>query len=93
MTPRCGWGEPTRHAADQAALHQALSTLPLTYRRVLTLRFRDNCSLADTALQLGLSLSATKALQRRAIARLRALLVTAPDDVPPSLPPYSPPMA
>ncbi|ACL25188.1 RNA polymerase sigma factor [Chloroflexus aggregans] len=81
------------HAADQAALYQAITTLPLTYRRVLTLRFRDNCSLADTALQLGLSLSATKALQRRAIACLRALLVTAPDDVPPSLPPYSPPMA
>ncbi|WP_287905842.1 sigma factor-like helix-turn-helix DNA-binding protein [Chloroflexus sp.] len=55
MTLRRGWGEPTRHAADQAALYQALTTLPLTYRRVLTLRFRDNCSLADTALQLGLS--------------------------------------
>ncbi|GIV88551.1 MAG: hypothetical protein KatS3mg055_1069 [Chloroflexus sp.] len=74
MTLRRGWVSPTRHAADQAALHQALTTLPLTYRRVLTLRFCDNCSLADTALQLGLSLSATKALQRRAIARLRALL-------------------
>ncbi|MGC8951768.1 RNA polymerase sigma factor [Chloroflexus sp.] len=62
------------HAADHAALNQAIATLPLAYRRVLTLRFRDTCSLADTARQLGLSLSATKALQRRAIARLQAIL-------------------
>jgi len=61
----------------RAQLDQAYWQLCPSFRRVVQLRFVDGLSVADTAEEMGLNQGATKAVQHRAVKRLRALLSNA----------------
>ena len=74
-----GATHPTSGAADQELLHDAgvaeiLSMLTADQRAVVTLRFIDRFSLAETAEILGRSVGSVKLLQHRAILALRRAL-------------------
>lgn len=60
--------------ADAVAVRDALARLPERHRRVLVLRYWADLSLAETAVALGVSLSAAKSRASRATAALAALL-------------------
>lgn len=68
---------PVQHVARQELLqrvHAALSTLSASDRDVLTLRFLEQLTAEHAAQVLGITKSAFKARQLRAIARLRTSL-------------------
>jgi RNA polymerase sigma factor (sigma-70 family) len=50
-----------------------LDALPHTYRRVLELRFLDSCTVAETAVALGVTPGNAKVLQHRALRRAAQL--------------------
>ncbi len=56
-------------------LRYALSTLEQTQREVVTLRFLSGLSLQETAVVLGKTEAAIKALQHRGLAALRSALI------------------
>lgn len=60
--------------ADAVAVREALARLPERHRRVLVLRYWADLSMAETAVALGVSLSAAKSRASRATAALAALL-------------------
>ena len=60
--------------ADQAELFAALAGLPEEQRLVLILRFLRNMSHAEVGRQIGKSAGAVRALQHRALIRMRELL-------------------
>lgn len=61
-----------------ARVEAVLSRLPLTYRRVLELRFLRGLSVRETARDLALSVSNVKVLQHRALRRAAGLDGDAP---------------
>ena len=72
-------GSPAARAeldAAQADLGLALERLPDDQRLVLVLRFLRGLSRAEVARQLGRSVEATRALQHRALSRMRQLMAT-----------------
>jgi len=62
---------------ERVMVREALWRLPERYREVLVLRFAEGLPFKEIAVQLNLSLEATKSLYRRAIARARQELTTA----------------
>jgi RNA polymerase sigma factor (sigma-70 family) len=65
-------GEVAVSDAPQRA-EAVLRGLPERYRRVLTLRFLDSCSVKDAAAALGISVANAKVLQHRALRRAAEL--------------------
>lgn len=63
---------PSIHKDSIDDLHDALSTLPTTYRTVIHLRFIEGFSLLETAKIMGKSLYAVKNLQKRAQKQLKS---------------------
>jgi RNA polymerase sigma-70 factor, ECF subfamily len=57
----------------EARVQRLLTQLPDRYREVLTLRFLENCSIAETAARMGLSEPNVKVLQFRALKKAAAL--------------------
>jgi RNA polymerase sigma-70 factor, ECF subfamily len=62
---------PAAVADDQIMLRRALRALPAHYQDILLLRFAEDLSFNEIAIQQGRSLESTKSLFRRAIAALR----------------------
>jgi RNA polymerase sigma-70 factor (ECF subfamily) len=54
-------------------VQRLLALLPDRYREVLTLRFLENCSIAETAHRMGLSEPNVKVLQFRALKKAATL--------------------
>ncbi|OAN43796.1 hypothetical protein A6A03_17925, partial [Chloroflexus islandicus] len=81
------------HQWDWEHLQQVLTALPDHYRQVLWLRFGYDLSLEETARQLGCTVSATKALQHRAMTLARKLVYEQPEIIPNPRRTYTPPMA
>ena len=48
-------------------VHAVLQALPDNYRRILELRFLQNCSIKDSAAELGVTVANAKVLQHRAL--------------------------
>ena len=69
-----GPSEAAQAIEDRDALDAALAELPEDYREVLVLRFLAGRSTAETAAQMGRGPDAIRALQHRAIIRLRAVI-------------------
>ena len=67
-------------AETRADVHSLVDRLSPDHRAVITLRFGEDLSVADTALRLGRSPAAVRQLQRRAVAELRTLLADRTDD-------------
>jgi RNA polymerase sigma-70 factor (ECF subfamily) len=63
--------------AEKRKVREALLNLPEDQLRVIMLRFYEDKSHEDTALELGKSAEATRALQYRALKGLRGLLLQA----------------
>jgi RNA polymerase sigma factor (sigma-70 family) len=64
-----------------AALERAqriLSALPERYRRILTLRFLDSCSIREAAAELGVTVGHAKVLQHRALRQAAAVAEVLP---------------
>ncbi|HEV2236160.1 MAG TPA: sigma-70 family RNA polymerase sigma factor [Ktedonobacterales bacterium] len=74
-----GWEGPReerpgpRSMLPEARVQRLLALLPDRYREVLTLRFLENCSIAETAQQMGLSEPNVKVLQFRALKKAATL--------------------
>jgi RNA polymerase sigma-70 factor (ECF subfamily) len=74
-----GWEGPReerpgpRSPQPEARVHRLLALLPDRYREVLTLRFLENCSIAETAQRMGLSEPNVKVLQFRALKKAATL--------------------
>ena len=74
-----GWEGPREERAGPRTPHpelrvqQLLALLPGRYREVLTLRFLENCSIAETAEHMGLSEPNVKVLQFRALKKAAML--------------------
>ncbi len=80
------------HQWDCEHLQHVLATLPDHYRRVLWLRFGYDLSLEETARQLGCTVSATKALQHRAMTLARQRVREQAEIIPNPRRTYQPPM-
>jgi RNA polymerase sigma-70 factor (ECF subfamily) len=74
-----GWEGPREERPDQrsfqpeARVQRLLGLLPDRYREVLTLRFLENCTIAETAQRMGLSEPNVKVLQFRALRKAATL--------------------
>jgi RNA polymerase sigma-70 factor (ECF subfamily) len=74
-----GWEGPGDARADprspspEGRIQRLLALLPERYREVLTLRFLENCSIAETASRMGLSEPNVKVLQFRALKKAAAI--------------------
>jgi RNA polymerase sigma-70 factor, ECF subfamily len=74
-----GWEGPREERAGprsfkpEARVQRLLVLLPDRYREVLTLRFLENCSIAETAQRMGLSEPNVKVLQFRALKKAAVL--------------------
>lgn len=74
-----GWEGPHEGRADprssgpEVRVQRLLALLPDRYREVLTLRFLENCSIAETAARMGLSEPNVKVLQFRALKKAALL--------------------
>jgi RNA polymerase sigma-70 factor (ECF subfamily) len=64
---------------EQERLRHALQRLPADQRLVITLRFLEERSHEEAAAVLGKTIEATRALQHRAIAALRLMLLQQED--------------
>jgi RNA polymerase sigma-70 factor (ECF subfamily) len=69
-----GPGSQVMHAELRRRVRDALTQLPPKDREIIVLRFLEQLSTKDAADVLGISLSAVKSRQLRAIARLQDLL-------------------
>ncbi|WP_298817441.1 RNA polymerase sigma factor [uncultured Chloroflexus sp.] len=78
---------------DKEEMQQVLGRLPEHYRQILALRFEAGLSIEDAARQLGRSVSATKAVQHRAIKWIRERLGVEVELLPNPTRAYRPPMA
>jgi RNA polymerase sigma-70 factor (sigma-E family) len=79
-------GVPTRDRSpdDRLDLLAALATLPRLDRAVLVLRYWEDRSVAETAVELGLTDLAVRSRASRALARMRAELAPVPVPSPSS---------
>lgn len=66
---------------DEAALLMALAELSPIHQRVLTLRFFDECSVAECASRMAMTDQAVRAMTYRALQSLRRVLGDRPDDI------------
>ncbi|MEM7337848.1 MAG: sigma-70 family RNA polymerase sigma factor [Actinomycetota bacterium] len=62
---------------ERLVLDEILSSLTIDQRRILELRFRDDLTIEETALQTGKSASAVKGIQRRALRSLAMIIALA----------------
>ena len=67
-------GDPGAEAGQRIDVLEALATLPALDRAVLVLRYWEDRSVADTALDLGISQDVVRTRARRALSKLRPLL-------------------
>lgn len=74
LAPEYAGGDPDH--ATRLDLLDALATLPALDRAVVVLRYWEDRSVADTAIDLDLSESVVRTRARRALQRLRPLLAT-----------------
>ncbi len=65
---------PEGDASDRIDVLDALATLSAIDRAVVVLRYWEDRSVADTALDLGISADVVRTRSRRALARLRTIL-------------------
>jgi len=57
---------------ERAALYELVDSLPADQRRVIVLRFAEEKSIREIAMEIGRSEGAIKQLQFRALEKLRA---------------------
>lgn len=74
-----GAGETERRLAIQS-LFQALKKLPLDYREVLLLRYREGRPSKEIAKILGITVSGAKMRIHRGLEKLRAIMQETPDE-------------
>ena len=77
VLPEGAGADPTGEADERDRLWRHVRRLPARQRAVVVLRFYEDLSEADTALALGVSAGTVKSHTSRALAALRAELVTA----------------
>jgi RNA polymerase sigma-70 factor (sigma-E family) len=78
-------GRDAEDVAGRVALHEALGRLAPRQRAVLVLRYFEDCSEAQTAELLGVSVGTVKSQTRDALARLRAVMPDLADEAPAGL--------
>jgi RNA polymerase sigma-70 factor (sigma-E family) len=72
------FSDPADEIADREQMTAVLATLPPRMRAVLVLRYAEDLSEAATAEALGCSVATVKSQTARGLARLRAVLASAP---------------
>jgi RNA polymerase sigma-70 factor (ECF subfamily) len=88
VSPGADTATKVEQALDRDRLHSAMRGLREEHRHVLVLRFMEGMNTAEVAYVLGRSQSSVKALQYRALNRLRKTMVRPSEqaeDVPPEL--------